>query len=260
MPVSAATADADRRCLATVYAARMKTLIWLALGLLPASAWAEDMLIYRCTSSSDVPTLQRTPCPQGSRQQIQRVPDPASAAVPGSSTGTAPHDAVQSAVPPSPAASTPPRAGEERTIMEARMVEREGGDSILDSALLPHRGAAAEDPDAAAKPPPPPIFQCITAQGSPYLHEYEASPAHCELMNVQGLGGGVTPVNAASCEVVRDTCEEIAEAQRCGSWQQRFRDARGRVRFASAENELAAQQERERLRSVLEASRCAVPE
>ncbi len=77
-------------------------------------------------------------------------------------------------------------------------------------------------------------------------------------MTVQGLGGA-TPVNAASCEVVRDHCEALPEAQRCGGWQQRFRDARGRERFAAPENRGTARGERERLQGVLEASSCPVP-
>ena len=139
------------------------------------------------------------------------------------------------------------------------MVEREGGDAILDSALLPRPGDAAVDENAPPKPPLPPIFQCQDSQGGQYLHEYEAAPGRCELMNVSGLGG-VTPVNAASCEVVSDRCSEVAEAQRCGSWQQRFRTARGRERFASEENRDTARAERERLQAVLAASDCRVPD
>ncbi len=154
-------------------------------------------------------------------------------------------------------AATQPREG--RTIMEARMVEHEGGDAILDSAMLPRAtDATAVDGSVPPKPPLPTIFQCIDTQGGSYLHEYEAAPGRCELLNVQGLGGA-TPVNAASCEVVRDRCTEVVEAQRCGSWQQRFRDARGRERFAAPENQPAARGERERLQTVLEASDCPVP-
>lgn len=243
----------------------MNRLIWLALAVLPGAAMAEEGVIYRCTSgSSDVPTLQRTPCPAGSQQQVLRVPapanaepavsepspvqDPAAAAVSGASGGAAP------AAPP----TAPRRADEGRTIMEAGMVEAEGGDQILDSAALHHDAEARAASDGPPRPPLPPIFQCTDSQGGGYLHEYEASPARCELMTVQGLGGA-TPVNAASCEVVRDTCEELPEAQRCGSWQQRFRDARGRERFAAPENREHAQGERERLQGVLEASHCPVP-
>jgi len=241
----------------------MNKLIWLALALLPGAALAETSVVYRCTSSSsDVPTLQRTPCPSGSKQQVLRVPDPANA----QPAVVAPTPVVETPAPlpagpaPAPAPSaTPRRADEGRTIMEAGMVEREGGNQILDSATLRRDAEArAEAKDGPPKPPLPPIFQCTDSQGGSYLHEYEAAPGRCELMTVQGLGG-VTPVNAAGCEVVRDRCEELPEAQRCGGWQQRFRDARGRERFATPENRDGARSERERLQGVLEASNCPVP-
>lgn len=228
----------------------MKKLIWLALCLLPGAAAAEEMVIYRCTGSSDVPTVQRMPCSAGMKQEIVKLP--------GSAPST-PAAAPAAAPTPAPVAPTPPRAGQERIISEAYMVEREGGDAILDSALLPRPGDAAVDENAPPKPPLPPIFQCQDLQGGQYLHEYEAAPGRCELMNVSGLGG-VTPVNAASCEVVSDRCSEVAEAQRCGSWQQRFRTARGRERFASEENRDTARAERERLQAVLAASDCRVPD
>lgn len=237
----------------------MRRLIWLAMALLPGNALADDMVIYRCMGSSDVPTLQRTPCPAGTRQQIQRVPAPAAAApaAPVQNSPTPPPAAMPSVDVAASPAATQPREG--RTIMEARMVEHEGGDAILDSAMLPRStDATAVDGSMPPKPPLPAIFQCIDTQGGSYLHEYEAAPGRCELLNVQGLGGA-TPVNAASCEVVRDRCTEVAEAQRCGSWQQRFRDARGRERFAAPENQPAARGERERLQAVLEASDCPVP-
>ncbi|WP_312647270.1 hypothetical protein [Stenotrophomonas sp.] len=245
----------------------MNRLIWLALALLPGTALAETGVVYRCTSSSsDVPTLQRTPCPSGSKQQVLRVPDPASAqpAAPTPAPEPAPAavgpPATAPAGPAAPAAPAGPRRADEgRTIMEAGMVEREGGNQILDSATL-RRDAdtRAQAGDGPPKPPRPPIFQGSDGQGGSYLHEYETSPGRCEPMTVQGLGG-VTPMNAAGCEVVRDRCEELPEAQRCGSWQQRFRDARGRERFATPENRDAARGERERLQGVLEASNCPVP-
>ncbi|HEL3182361.1 TPA: hypothetical protein UME25_004541 [Stenotrophomonas maltophilia] len=244
----------------------MNRLTWLALALLPGPALADEGVIYRCTSSSsDIPILQRTPCPAGSTQQVVRVPAPSSpqpavvepplalAPVPP----PVPQASEPAAVPATPAA--PRRADQGRTIMEAGMVEREGGDQILDSATLRREAEArAASGDGPPKPPLPPIFQCTDSQGGGYLHEYEAAPGRCELMTVQGLGGA-TPVNAAGCEVVRDRCEALPEAQRCGSWQQRFRDARGRERFAAPENRDAARGERERLQGVLEASNCPVP-
>lgn len=240
----------------------MKKLIWLALCLLPAAAAADDLVIYRCTGSSDVPVVQRVPCAAGMTQTIVKLPGSAPRPTAPAPEPARPVPAPVATEPPTAptAAAEPPHAGQERIISEAYVVEREGGDAILDSAMLPRPGdvppAAA---DAPPKPPLPPIFQCMDAQGGQYLHEYEAAPGRCELLNVEGLGGA-TPVNAASCEVVRDRCSEVAEDQRCGSWQQRFRDARGRERFAAAENREAARAERERLQVVLAASSCAVPD
>ncbi|MGE6333715.1 hypothetical protein [Stenotrophomonas sp. NPDC077659] len=243
----------------------MKKLIWLALSLLPGAAAAEEMVIYRCTGSSDVPTVQRTPCSAGMKQEIVKLPGSAQS-TPAAAPAAAPRPAPVAADPApaaptaaTPDAPTPPRAGQERIISEAYMVERDGGDAILDSALLPRAGDDRVDENAPPKPPLPPIFQCLDSQGGQYLHEYEAAPGRCELMTVSGLGGA-TPVNAASCEVVTDRCSEVAEAQRCGSWQQQFRTARGSERFASAENRDAARAERERLQAVLAASDCRVPD
>ncbi|WMJ70664.1 hypothetical protein [Stenotrophomonas sp. 24(2023)] len=231
----------------------MNRFFWLALCLLPGTALAQDTVIYRCASGDGVPTLQRTPCPAGSQQRILTVPDTAPrAAAPAADTA-----AAATAAPP----PAPPRAGEERTIMEARMVEHEGGDAILDSALLPRAQPAVDaDADAAAALPLPPIFQCQGADGGRYLHEREPAPPRCVALAISGLGGGATPVNAASCEVVRDTCTEVPAEQACGTWQQRFRDARGRERFATPDNQAAAQAERQRLQGVLQASHCPVPQ
>ncbi len=142
--------------------------------------------------------------------------------------------------------------------MEAGMVEHEGDDQILDSATLRRDAEArAAGSDGSPKPPLPPIFQCTDSQGGGYLYEYEAAPGRCELMTVQGLGG-VTPVNAASCEVVRDQCEALPEAQRCGAWQQRFRDARGRGASPRPRTATARARTASGCR-VLEASNCPVP-
>ena len=72
----------------------MNRVIWLLLVLLPGSALAEEGVIYRCTSSSsDIPTLQRTPCPTGSKQQVLRIPDPANS----QPAAAAPHTTKESA-------------------------------------------------------------------------------------------------------------------------------------------------------------------
>lgn len=237
----------------------------LLLLCMASPALADDTIVFRCTDAADNVSVQSTPCPKGSHQVMQRMSAGPSRAETSVSTRITPPAPPSSAPPSSPAAAAPATAGVplipgtqipmERTISEAYQVER--GNAILDSANLPRPGDANEEADAS-KPPLPAIFQCQRADGGRYLHELEPSPAHCELLNVTGLGGA-TPVNAASCEVVRDDCQEIAETDRCGAWQQRFRNARGRESFASSDRKAAASAERARLEAVLEASSCPVP-
>lgn len=234
----------------------------LLLLSIASPALADDSIVFRCTDADDNVSVQSTPCPKGSHQVMQRMnagPSRAETSVSTSASPPPPAPAPSTPVPPPAATNVPLIPGTqipmERTISEAYQVER--GNAILDSANLPRPGDVEEEADAS-KPPLPAIYQCQRADGGRYLHELEPSPAHCELLNVTGLGGA-TPVNAASCEVVRDECQEIAEADRCGAWQQRFRNARGQESFASADRKAAASAERARLEAVLAASSCAVP-
>lgn len=234
----------------------------LLLLSIASPALADASIVFRCTDADDNVSVQSTPCPKGSHQVMQRMnagPSRAETSVSTSASPPPPAPAPSTPVPPPAATNVPLIPGTqipmERTISEAYQVER--GNAILDSANLPRPGDVEEEADAS-KPPLPAIYQCQRADGGRYLHELEPSPAHCELLNVTGLGGA-TPVNAASCEVVRDDCQEIAEADRCGAWQQRFRNARGQESFASADRKAAASAERARLEAVLAASSCAVP-
>ena len=248
-----------------LYPPRMNYARLLLLLSMSSPAMADDSIVFRCTDADDNVSMQSTPCPKGSHQVMQRMsagPARAETSVSTSTTPAAPAAAPMQPVPstaaPAPA-NVPMIPGTqvpmERTISEAYLEER--GNAILDSANLPRPDDASAETDPS-KPPLPAIFQCQRADGGRYLHELEPAPAHCVLMSVTGLGGA-TPLNAASCEVIRDDCQEIAEAERCGAWQQRFRNARGQERFASAGNQAGASAERARLQAVLEASNCPVP-
>lgn len=251
-------------------------------ALLAAPAWrasADEVVFYRCTAADGSLTVQNAPCPAGSEQRIQRVAAPArraaaptaapaAAAAAPTATAAAPAataspGATATQAPtsfPAPAQGTLERASLPR--LEASSSDPDNGSGILDSDTLRREQAASQveaQAQAAAKAPLPAIYQCQSSDDGSYLHELEPAPPRCVLMSVTGLGG-VTPVNAASCEVVRDNCVAVAEAQRCTSWQQRFRDARGRERFAAAENQAAAAAERSRLQAVLAQSDCAVPD
>jgi hypothetical protein len=241
----------------TFFFLRACALAGLALTL---PAMAEDAVFYRCTAADGGLTIQNTACPPGSQQRIQRIAMPVRTApvatpAPASAASPAPRDAgVPVPVPLVPAPGALP-------VLQAGPAD-DSGNGILDSDTLRRDAATASAADAAAapKPPLPPIYRCESTERGTYLHELEPAPPICLLMSVTGLGGGNTPVNAAGCEVVRDACEAVPDTQRCASWQQRFRDARGRERFATADNQAAATAERERLQALLAASDCAVPD
>ncbi|MET4571713.1 hypothetical protein ABIA68_000540 [Stenotrophomonas rhizophila] len=238
----------------------MKPYCLLLLLCVASSAMADEPIVFRCTDADDNVTVQGKPCPAGSHQVIQRMnAAPSRAEVSVSTQATPPPPAAPTVQPLSPAPMPPQVPGKaqpmERMISEAYEVPR--GTAILDSANLPKPGDELPG-DGPAKPPLPEIYQCQGQDGGRYLHELEPAPPTCVLLSITALGGN-TPVNAASCEVVRDTCEPLAEDQRCNAWQQRFRDARGRERFASPGTAAAAAAERERLQGVLSESNCAVP-
>ncbi len=230
--------------------------VWLCL---PALACAEDVVLFRCTAADGGLTVQNAPCPPGTQQRIQRFVAPPSSAVPAAPASAPMAAAVPASSDPSVATGTLAhaplpvlQAGDVQTSVEAE------GTAILDSDVVRRQAEQQAEADAVAKQPLPEIYACQGRDGGGYLHEREPAPPHCELMTVTGLGG-TTPLNAAGCEVIRDTCEPVPEAQRCNSWQQRFRDARGRERFAAPESAARAAAERERLQAILADSDCPIP-
>ncbi len=205
-------------------------------------AGAEEAIVFRCTDEQGAVTVRDRPCPSGQAQIIQRRGASADA-----TTTTALGEAPAAAVLDSRAPPTAPA------------MDVEGGaEGLLDSDVLRAQEAArlAEGPP---RPPLPEIYRCVSREGSQYLHEREPAPPRCADLSISGLGGSVAPDNAASCEVVRDACEALTLEQRCGAWQQRLRDARGRERFALPENQIEAANERLRIEAVLGASNCPVP-
>lgn len=232
---------------------------WLLLLCVASSAMADEPIVFRCTDADDNVTVQGKPCPAGSHQVIQRMNAAPSRAEVSVSTPVPSAAPVVPAQLVSPAPMPPQIPGKaqpmERMISEAYEVPR--GTAILDSTTLPKPGDEVPG-EGPAKPPLPPIYQCQGQDGGRYLHELEPAPPTCVLLSVTALGGQ-TPLNAASCEVIRDTCEPLPEDQRCNAWQQRFRNARGRERFASPGTAAAATTERQRLENVLSESNCAVP-
>ncbi|MEN5424935.1 hypothetical protein ABE522_01005 [Stenotrophomonas pennii] len=229
----------------------MKTWICLAVLALASAqpASANEDIVFRCTDADAKVTVQDAPCPSGTAQIIQRRN--ASAA---STASTALGD--------SPAPVAAGVLDSDQLTGTATGAPAGSGDAILDSDVIRARAiaeAAANAGAVADRPPPPVIFRCTSSGGGQYFHEYEAAPPRCVVMSISGLGGSIAPGTAASCEMVRDACSEVDPAQRCGAWQQRLRDARGRESFAPPDSQAQARDERLRVQAVLEASSCAVP-
>ena len=66
-------------------APRLPLLLFISLALLPVSAAAQDVTIYRCIGPGDTLTLRDSPCEAGEKQQtrsMQRPQDPAPVTVP----------------------------------------------------------------------------------------------------------------------------------------------------------------------------------
>lgn len=231
----------------------MKTWICLAalalLTALPVSA--NEDIVFRCTDADGKVTVQDAPCPSGTAQIIQRR---------GASSASTASTALGDS--PTSAAAAPAVLDSDLLTAPSPGAAAGSGDAILDSDVIRARAAADAEAKAGAvpdRPPPPVIFRCTASGGGQYFHEYEAAPPRCVVMSISGLGGSIAPGTAASCEMVRDACSEVDPAQRCGAWQQRLRDARGRESFAAPDTQAQARDERLRVQAVLEASACAVP-
>jgi len=223
----------------------MKRLSCVIALLVATAASANDAIEFRCTHEDGQVTVQDVPCPSGTAQIIQRK---GAASAPQVTTS-----ADTASVPAILDSADLPANG---TSQDAASSTAEG---ILDSDVLRVQAAAAEASPDPSKPAPPPIHRCIGTNGSQYLHEYTEAPPRCEALAITGLGGSIAPGAAASCEVHRDTCTLLEDADRCNGWQQRFRTARGRESFATADLRPAATAERQRVQAVLEASHCGVP-
>lgn len=220
-------------------------LLGLSLPLPLLSAWtaaADPALVFRCTAADGTLSVRDVPCPPGSAQIIQRRGASAASTATTALGQAATAPALDRA--PQPEWQVAPPADD--------------GHQVLDSDTLRAPRQAPAD-GAPPKPPLPAMFRCVAGDGSPYLHERDPAPPHCVPLIISGLGGSQAPGNAASCEVTRDACEALLEAARCGAWQQRFRDARGRERFTAPQERAEATAERERLQAVLDASDCPVP-
>lgn len=110
-------------------------------------------------------------------------------------------------------------------------------------------------PAATPSPAPAPaLFACSTRDEQHYFGD-ESEPTRCAPMSAVGLDGS-SPVDAAACESVRDTCTAVPEAERCAAWDERRRVAESALQFEPEKFD-AAREELERVRAATAATVCA---
>jgi hypothetical protein len=189
-------------------------------GIAPASAFAADVVIYRCTDSFGALTVQNdTPCPKGSKQQKQVIQPP----------------------PPMPAyrpVEPPPRSAPIRAPAPAVPAEPEPS-KIADSDRLP----------------PPVLYQCNTYDHDSYLSENATPLPRCVSLQTTDLQGTSNSLGSA-CQMVTDQCQRVPDGAACTAWKQRLRETQAAWKFARPDDAGANHAEYERVLAIVRDSTC----
>lgn len=203
----------------------MRRIALALLAIAACDAWAAQRIVmYRCTDSKGAVIVQNdVRCPKGSKQEKRVIEAP-----------TPP--------PPTPAAAVP------------------------EPVLAPVVPVVAATPPAVAEPaepvapaerlPPPSLFRCRTYNKDSYLSDTDLPGPRCVALQTVGLDGNPETGAGQACEVVRDTCERIADGGLCEAWTQRLRETESAVRFGKSEQAAAHQAEFDRIEKIVRESSC----
>ncbi len=190
--------------------------------IVPASAFATEVVIYRCTDRFGALTVQNdVPCPKGSKQQKQTIQPP----------------------PPMPAyrplATPVPQL------------------TALSPGPVPAAPIAPAAPTIAAadRLPPPVLYQCNTYDNDSYLSENAAPQPRCVSLPMTDLQGSPNSAGTA-CQMVTDQCQRVADGAACTAWKQRLREAEAAWKFARAADADANRIEYERVQKIVRDSTC----
>ncbi|MCL1634962.1 DUF4124 domain-containing protein [Luteimonas sp. SX5] len=214
----------------------MRTVIAFALLTLTSTgAWTQSVVMYRCTDAQGAVTLQNdVPCPKGSKQ-VKRVIETAPAPAATSSPVSTPPQT------PAPTSATP------------AMAAAPAGAPIAPAAPKPENAQASA---IAERPAPPDLYRCQNYRREIYFSDTDLPPSRCLPLQTTGLDGNPGTGAGAACEMVRDACQRIADADLCQAWQQRLRDAESAVRFGTPEQAADARYEFIRAEKVMRESSC----
>lgn len=187
---------------------------------------AEEVIFYRCTDAAGALTLQNMPCPKGSTQE-KKIMQPVNTV-------------------PMGVASTAPAAAIADRILSA--------DPTADAAAAASSNAPRSDTSLL---PPPHLFQCTTHDRDTYITESSESQSRCVAMRTVGLDGNPNTGAGQACEVVRDTCARVADADLCAAWKKRLGETEVAWRFARPDNAAANQADHLRVQRILDETSCA---
>ncbi len=182
--------------------------------------------IYRCTDARGALTIQNgTPCPKGSRQQVEVVEAPT--VIPRYTSPPAIVTGVPAPDPP------PPAAAPERP-------EAPPPAAIADADRLP----------------PPPLYRCETWDHDSYLSEDAEPKPRCVRLDTTGLAGDPDRAGGEACEMKYDLCARVPDGAACDGWKQRQREIESTWRYAPGADKPRLQQEFARVTKILTDTSC----
>lgn len=190
---------------------------------------AEEVVFYRCTDAAGGLTMQNMPCPKGSTQE-KKVMQPVNTVPMGVASPSA-------SAAPSPATAAQQDAA-----------------PVLDTAATAPAQASRENTPLL---PPPHLFQCTTHDKDTYITESSEPQSRCVALRTVGLDGNPDTGAGQACEVIRDTCARVPDADLCAAWKKRLGETEVAWRFARPGNAAANEAEHLRVQRILNETSCA---
>lgn len=198
----------------------------LCLVLSCTTLSAEEVIFYRCTDAAGALTLQNMPCPKGSTQQ-KKIMQPVNT------------------VPMGVARAAPAAAIADRVLSAA---------TTADAAAAATSNALRGDTSLL---PPPHLFQCTTHDRDTYITESAEPQSRCVALRTVGLDGNSNTGAGQACEVMRDICARVTDADLCAAWKKRLGETEVAWRFARPDNAAANQADYLRVQRILDETSCA---
>ena len=204
----------------------MRAVSLALAGLLwSGSAGAGETVIYRCTAADGSVALQSMPCPAGSRSEVRRL--------------SADYAPPALSLPPSPLpepAPTPSPATPEHTAAPV----------------------ASSTASGRAKPLPLPVLHhCQPRSGTAYYTDRLEETVRCVPMRVTGLDGNPATAAGQACEVQRDRCQSVPEADACHAWGLYLKQSQQRFASAPSRSSSQADTQSAQIAALLAGSHCS---